>query len=141
MTEKYQHAEAFMLMTYTADDGSGEEETIWNSRDDVAPSTIALPSGKTARHTDWSNDRRDPHHKPKIGTRIFVDLTPDRAQQLAEEYVTKNRDDPTTLHPYGNTPQEQTATLASIYLEIPGTPDLIEVDHTWQASATARADG
>lgn len=66
----YQHAEAFCLMTYRADDGS-EEEVIWNSRDGVTPFTVRLLSGKTATHVNWAADRAVPDHRLKHGERYF----------------------------------------------------------------------
>lgn len=80
----YQHAEAFMLMTYRAGD---EEERIWNSRDGVTPFVITLKSGKVATHEDWHADVRAPDYQPQPGERIFADLTADRARELAEARV------------------------------------------------------
>ncbi len=87
MTEAtYRHAAAFCLMTYRADDGT-EEEQIWNSRDGVTPYVIRLRSGKTAAHVDWRNDRRMPDYEPPAGSRIFVDLTEERARAHARKYA------------------------------------------------------
>ena len=54
---RYRHPEAFMIMTYRADDGI-EEERIWNSRDGVTPFVITLRNGKQATHVDWGQDQR-----------------------------------------------------------------------------------
>jgi hypothetical protein len=85
MTE-YKHGEAFMLMTYRARVGT-EEEVIWNSRDGVTPFIIHLRCGAEASHVDWHRDRRDPEFTPPIGSRIFIDLHPEKAAQYAEEKV------------------------------------------------------
>jgi hypothetical protein len=112
----YQHAEAFCLMKYRSDDGT-EEELIWNSRDGVTPFTITLRSGKRATHADWQNDRRLPDYQPPAGSRIFVDLTPERAREIAERNV--------DIYPqYGNR-KRAVEELAADYLQ-PGTPDIVE---------------
>lgn len=99
MTKNYQHAEAFCLMKYRSDDGT-EEEWIWNSRDGVTPFVISLRSGKYARHVDWQMDSHLPDYVPPIGSRIFVDLTEERARFYAlrharrffQEYVGEKYD-------------------------------------------------
>lgn len=91
-TTKYNHAEAFCLMEYVSDDGT-EKEVIWNSRDGVTPFVITLKSGKTAHHHDWSKDRCVPDFKPPKGTRMFVDMTEERARERATKMAAHYWDD------------------------------------------------
>lgn len=81
-----EHVEAFCLMQYRSDHGT-ESEAIWNSRDGVTPFIITLRSGKQATHVNWNLDIRLPDYRPAIGDRIFVDLTRERAFELAAERV------------------------------------------------------
>lgn len=117
-----------MLMTYQADDGS-EIEHVWNSRDGVTPFVITLRSGKPARHVNWERDVYAPGHKPQPGTRMFVDMTPERARQLALANARRAFDearpgvDPREIWA---TPEAMADDLEADYLR-PGAPDLIEV--------------
>ena len=124
----YQHAEAFCLMTYRSDDGI-EEETIWNSRDGVTPFVISLRSGKQATHVDWHRDRRVPEYQPPPGSRIFVDLTPERARVLAastvDHYLADPELGPQLLDQFGDRAQAIDELAQS---HPAGTPDLIEVE-------------
>lgn len=81
------HGEAFMVMTYRADDG--ETERVWNSRDGVTPFCITLRSGKEATHVNWSQDVYCPSHADHMaaGERYFADLDPETALAHAEENV------------------------------------------------------
>jgi hypothetical protein len=125
----HNHAEAFMLMRYVADDGS-EEELIWNSRDGVTPFVISLRSGKQATHKDWTGDRYLPGHKPQPGDRIFVDLTEEAAKRIATEAAARHVEEGhitgKALMQYGG--QAGLADfLAQSYLQLPGAPHLEEV--------------
>lgn len=115
-------------MLYRAEDGSGEEEWIWNSRDGVTPFTITSRSGKTMSHVEWHRDQFVPGYTPQPGECIFVDLTPERARALAESAVEKYWDDP--KYP-ASAQYASKAELADLltksYLERPGEPDIIEV--------------
>jgi hypothetical protein len=133
---KYQHAEAYCLMTYRADDG--EEETIWNSRDGVTPFIVTLKSGKQAMHVDWSTDRRDPNYKPKPGERIFVDLTEERRKELWLKNCQRYWPNAAGVVDYPNeaaaaaaraefkTPEAMAEYMTQSPMH-PGEPDLIEV--------------
>lgn len=125
----YEHADAFKVMTYRSDDGT-EEETVWNSRDGVTSYVITLRSGKHARHVDWHNDRCDNGYQPPPGSRLFVDLTLERARVIAEQAVDRYLSDPawkpTMLAEYG-TRERAIEALTEDYLRRPGSPDLIEV--------------
>lgn len=124
----YQHAEAFCLMAYRSDDGT-ETEIIWNSRDGVTPFVITLRSGQQATHVAWQGDRRIVDYSPPPGSRIFVDLTPERARQAAERNVSRYLGDPDMrdmlLDQFGDRESAIDA-LTVEYLE-PGAPDLVEV--------------
>lgn len=121
------HGEAFKLMTYRADDGSEEEEVIWNSRDGVTPFVITLRSGKQATHVNWGGDRYAPDHKPQLGERIFVDITPERAQRAAQRNAQNWWDNNVAgAREQYESADELAAMLAPSYYE-PGGPDLIEV--------------
>lgn len=132
----HSHGEAFMVMTYRADDGS-EEERIWNSRDGVTPFMITLRSGKQASHVDWYRDEYRPDYVPAPGSRMFVDMTEERARELARRnadlYFARAAEDPDYPSPrtYGfATPEEMAEMLAAEALARPGQPDLVEAPST-----------
>jgi hypothetical protein len=89
------HAEAFCLMQYECKPresrfgaeprpGCGTVEWIWNSRDGVTPFGVDCRAcGGEALHARWGEDQYAPGHMPPIGSRMFVDLTEERAKQLA----------------------------------------------------------
>jgi hypothetical protein len=120
----YEHREAFCLMKYRSDDGT-EEETIWNSRDGVTPFVVTLPSGKTASHVNWNEDRCVPDFKPPVGSRMFVDITAERARASAERNAADWWDQPIAKDMYPTREAMVDALAASYYT--PGSPDLIEV--------------
>lgn len=93
----YNHAEAFKLMKYASDGDGGTDplvERIWNSRDGVTPFVVSNhPDTRKRfglvemRHVDWGQDRIEPfwpHVGLRVGDRIFVDMTKERARELAE---------------------------------------------------------
>jgi hypothetical protein len=123
----YAHAEAFCLMRYLADDGSGEDEVIWNARDGVTPFVISLRSGKTAIHVGWRNDECAPDFVPPPGSRMFVDLTPERARQHAERNVKSWNEEQGSWPEEDRTFMPSVEDLAKDYLFPPGAPDLVEV--------------
>lgn len=85
---RFNHAEAFCLMWYQ-DLVTGERERLWNGRDGVTPFVITSPAGNESRHADFHLDERRPMHVPKIGDRIFVDLTIERAREYRRVFVDK----------------------------------------------------
>lgn len=85
---RFGHAEAFCLMWYR-DKVTGERERLWNSRDGVTPMFIGSTAGNEASHVDWHLDECRPNHVPKIGDRIFVDLTLERAREYRRVFVDK----------------------------------------------------
>jgi hypothetical protein len=83
MNHGFNHGEAFCLMLYR-DTHSRREEWLWNSRDGVTPFVIRSASGqREMRHDEWFRDTRAPWFIPPIGSRIFVDLTEERAREHA----------------------------------------------------------
>lgn len=80
-----QHVEAFCLMLYRAKDG--QEEWLWNSRDGVTPFCIMSRNGQEMNHVEWYRDQFLPNHKPKIGERIFVDVTPELATPGVQAFI------------------------------------------------------
>lgn len=127
---RYRHAEAYMLMTYEADDRS-EREMVWNSRDGVAPFVITLRSGKHATHTGWTRDQRMPEDwTPPPGMRRFTDLTRARAEAIAARQWDSWAADPRWADDlrevYGHNRAAAIAELAASYLSQPGAPDLID---------------
>ncbi len=103
----HQHVEAFCLMKYATKDRS-EVEWIWNSRDGVTPFGLLSRSGKEMLHVDWHLDQYRPHYKPRNGERIFVDLTPERARELAVKKVEILWDHP-EMPMSGHCPDKETA--------------------------------
>ncbi|WGS53531.1 hypothetical protein LFL96_20960 [Paraburkholderia sp. D15] len=83
----YQHAEAFCLMWYACE--CGHRERIWNSRDGVTPLGFVCPSCKEPklRHVNWALDQYAPDHVPAIGQRVWINLTRDRAMEIASRTV------------------------------------------------------
>jgi hypothetical protein len=81
-TVKHKHPEAFCLMRYRADNRQ-LEEVIFNSRDGVTPFVITMRDGTPGTHIDWRGDVYAPDHQPKVGDRIFVDLSQERAREIA----------------------------------------------------------
>lgn len=73
---KHNHGEAFCVMKYASRDGR-VTEFIWNSRDGVTPFIIMSQGDEPVEmnHVNFGGDHYSPHHKPKPGSRIFVDMT------------------------------------------------------------------
>lgn len=85
------YKEALCLMKYA--DEHGNSELVWNSRDGVTPFIIHLRNGNEAQHVEWQRDSYQPHRVPHIGDRIFVNLTMDRAREMAARVVERDWDD------------------------------------------------
>jgi len=130
----YRHGEAFCLMTYRADDRH-LEEVIWNSRDGVTPFVVNMKDGSPGTHVDWRNDRCVPDHKPAVGDRIFVDLTEQRAHEIAAQQARRIWDAPVdadlSYDPkgvYGRVERLADRILEGLLAEVDrGGPDVIEV--------------
>lgn len=80
----YKHAEAYCLMVYRCS-SCGHLEVIWNTRDGVTPFGTSCPSCglPTFCHSMLSLDWCVPEHRPHWGQRVWIDMTLDRATQLA----------------------------------------------------------
>lgn len=83
----HQHTEAFCLMWYACE--CGHRERIWNSRDGVTAFGFQCPSCKEPklRHVNWNLDQYAPDHVPAPGQRVWIDLTRDRALEIARRTV------------------------------------------------------
>lgn len=86
-TPSHAHAEAYALMRYDAMDA--EPLIAWNSRDGVTPFVIRH-NGIERVHRLFDHDVFAPEHIPDIGQLVFVDLTYQIAQALADEYMKGN---------------------------------------------------
>lgn len=87
--KKHDYSEAFMLMTYQSDDGT-IKELIWNSRDGITPFCVDTRDGQQMmQHVEWRRDEYRPDYKPPSGSRIFVNLTIERAKEKRRHYVEK----------------------------------------------------
>jgi hypothetical protein len=131
-TKRYDYTEAYCLMKYRTKDGT-EEEFLWNSRDGVTPFGIMSRSGKELFHVEWRSDKCVPNHVPKIGDRIFVDLTKERAEECARINVDRMWDAPNypmSQAGYGSK-ENAAAILAENYVKNAGEPDVIEVTQEW----------
>jgi hypothetical protein len=122
----FRHAEAFCLMYYAADDGS-EGELVWNSRDGVTPFVIRLRSGAEATHSGHivRPKRMPPWWQPPPGMRVFTDLTPQRAEQLATARVDACLAGPDAgdlIACYGT----RTAAIEALAAHPAGAPDLVD---------------
>lgn len=85
---EFKHREAFAVMTYQCE-GCQSLFRVWNSRDGVTPFSIGSPccqDGRTlARHVHFGLDFQRlelPTDMPIV--RVFIDMTKDKAQELAE---------------------------------------------------------
>lgn len=86
MTIIYQHADAYLLLTYETQ--SGESEVVWNSRDGDALESIMSQSGAEAERVRSGQAAfRAPLHTPSVGDRVFVDMTEVRARVVLADVV------------------------------------------------------
>lgn len=119
------HKEAFCLMKYATDDGS-EVEWLWNSRDGVTPFIIRSRTGKEMHHVDFHLDRPVPHYQPLDSERIFVDLTPERAELFARRRIERYWNDMPFPMSQAFETQEQALDVLVKEMLRPGAPDIIE---------------
>lgn len=80
------HAEAFCLLRYR--DEHGGTETVWNSRDGIAPPAFEHPlTGELFVLDAAAALERAPHHQPAQGDLVWVPLTEARALAQRRAYV------------------------------------------------------
>lgn len=87
--QKYNHKEAFCLMYYECEK-CGNLERLWNSRDGFTPFIIGCKKcGGESKHVRWELDRCVSDYEPKSGERIFVDMTKEKAKEIAIDIIKK----------------------------------------------------
>lgn len=128
-------AEGYALMVYRC--AQGHEETIWNSRDLVTPFLVDCRiCGGEAQHVNWRQDLYAPHHKPKRGDRIFVNLTMERALADRKPLVERYWNDPeypmSERWPTKEAAVEELAKADYASFGEGTTPDLIVVEADWR---------
>ncbi len=86
------HKEAFCLMWYGC--ACGHRERFWNSRDGVTPFCTLCPSCNRPdlTHVWFNRDEPAPTHKPAHGQCVWIDMTRERASQLARERIALHPD-------------------------------------------------
>jgi len=90
MEKKYNHVEAYCLMTYSCCK-CGFTEILWNSRDGVTPFMIGCPKcNGLMKHISFKDDERNETYIPEKGQRIFVDLTEERNRICMKQCVDNN---------------------------------------------------
>lgn len=105
----YLHGEAFKLMKYRPSQRATGvpvnvtvSEHVWNSRDGVTPFMIGSHPTKLGpewadvewEHVEWKLDRLEPywpHMGLKVGDRIFLDLTMERALEIAKRQFDRSK--------------------------------------------------
>lgn len=129
MSTKYNHKEAFCLMTYLCPK-CGHREVLWNSRDGVTP--FMIPCSKCESHEmahiNFYHDLPAPNHVPKVGQRIFTDLTVERAKFYAERqfnHIIEKR--PDFLAERNTTQQKWTDNIAADFYGDGRSPDIVTV--------------
>ena len=141
MKERYEHREAFCLMTYRGE-LTGRTELLWNSRDGVTP--FIIPSAdreESMTHVDFASDRRVPTYVPAIGMRVFVTMTRERAAEHARRIV--ERDWASMREHFGSHDRAIAVIERSCYGEdgMEGcSPDIIVVDEAFRARCQAAFD-
>lgn len=129
----------YILHRYV-DTVTGEVEEIWNSRPGPVPVQVMSPAGNPAslerpaldRH--WTGNR---NYVPKVGARVIVDITPQRARQLAEERIAaveRGGDTPLGsrrewMHANFNSREEAVADAANYFMQ--GGCMLLTVTNGW----------
>lgn len=123
------HPEAFRLMLYVSDDGA-RIETVWNTRDGVTPFVIGGRGDAGAmKHEMWGGDPFARWHVPNVGDRVFVDMTHERAVELARQYVERYWDDEAApMSALGFESKDMAVVhFAQEWTRHAGAPDVVEV--------------
>jgi len=86
MSVKFNHKEAFCMMTYECEDCE-RKVNIWNSRDGVTPFMVKCRYCKSGamKHINWEDDVIMPYYHVKLGDFVFV-------TQTQEEYVEEQKE-------------------------------------------------
>jgi hypothetical protein len=118
----HDHAEAFMLMTYSCEK-CGHREKIWNSRDGVTPFIIACTRcSNEAKHINWQADVYASNLCPGRGQWMFIDM-PEHFKRTIAIHRVKG-------HPRARTMEakEQEDLINSVAASMgPGTPMLVRI--------------
>lgn len=80
----YKHTDAFRIMRYRSHQ-TGEPRSIWNSRDGRTPRFVRAPDGELLEHDSAHTAICDPKYAPDMGELVFVNLTLERAREMARE--------------------------------------------------------
>jgi hypothetical protein len=111
------------------DEVTGEIEYLWNSRDGVTPFTITSKDGNSAQHVNWEQDLYEPLHMPRIGDRVFVDLTLEHARVYRTRDVERFWDNGEfKMSNSYSSKEEAIEELAESDVKTEGSPHLIVVD-------------
>ncbi len=123
--QKYNHKEAFCLMNYRCEK-CGKLETLWNSRDGVTPFIIGCKyCGGESRHVAFHLDICSPIYKPKPGQRIFVDMTKEKAKEIAKKRIEMFNDHPVAKE---RDPEELLESLTKSIWHNGEAPDIVTVE-------------
>lgn len=144
--------EGFKLMIYQCK--FGHVEIIWNSRDGITPFIVSCAHVETLlgkctgemQHICWPADLHAPDHVPAVGSRVFVDLTIEKAREYRRRYVDewwdKTGGGAPSMKNSGNWQTREDAIEALAKADVdsfaPHTPDLVVVDHTLHLEFLAR---
>jgi hypothetical protein len=143
---EFKHGEAFMVMQYQ-DVVTGEIEKIWNSRDGVTPFMITSRQGNDAHHINWRGDSRKLDFIPPVGSRVFVDASPDQPhmREAASRYVEKYWDldigGMTMKKTFSPKTKDETIEYFISEWTKPGSPTLIEVNESAPPEKSAGRTG
>ena len=135
----FTHNEAYCVMQYESDDGK-TTELLWNSRDGVTPFCVTAKDNETTlQHVRWGEDKREPFYQPEPGMRCFVDLTKERAQQLAKESVEAwfSDEEKRAFCEKGGVTREQLLVVKTNEMDFAcknKQPDIIEATPEWVAT-------
>ena len=125
------HDEAYCLIWYESANGE-EREQVYNNRDLAAPAVITLRSGTPAHHVYWTDPEYRPNFRPPVGSRMLVDLTPDRARWHAEriaKFAFAHRTNPRAPDPaaHWDSEADMARHLVSDFMARHDAADIIEV--------------
>lgn len=98
---RHLHGHKLLVYRGTDQENWNEREIIWNSRNAKAPSFICGLSGNELMMVSMKPDddepighRYAPDYVPRVGERVFVELTEERARILATAQITREWSDP-----------------------------------------------